>query len=82
MYLMSPLFCEKGEDTIQGRTLYKGGHYLRKYGIYYWGGFEVDPNISFRHVWLCCELTCSASYLWCNDLIGKISTSYTPTMTF
>ena len=27
MYLMSPLFCEKGE------TLFKGGHYLRKYGI-------------------------------------------------
>ena len=34
MYLMSPLFCEKGGDTIQGRTLYKGGHYLRKYGTY------------------------------------------------
>ena len=24
----------KRGDTIQGRTLYKGGHYLRKYGIY------------------------------------------------
>ena len=23
----------KKGDTIQGRTLYKGGHYLRKYGI-------------------------------------------------
>ena len=23
-----------GGDIIQGRTLYKGGHYLRKYGIY------------------------------------------------
>ena len=34
MYLMSPLFCEKGGDTIQGRTLYKGGHYLRRYGMY------------------------------------------------
>ena len=35
MYLMSPLFCEKRGDTILGRTLYKGGHYLRKYGISY-----------------------------------------------
>ena len=26
MYLMPPLFCEKG------KTLYKGGHYVRKYG--------------------------------------------------
>ena len=26
MYLISPLFCEKGW------TLFKGGHYLRKYG--------------------------------------------------
>ena len=26
-YLISPLFCEKGG------TLYKEGHYLRKYGI-------------------------------------------------
>ena len=34
-YLMSPLFCEDGGDTIQGRTLYKGGHYLRKYGMYF-----------------------------------------------
>ena len=24
----------KRGDTIQGRTLYKGGHYLRKYGMY------------------------------------------------
>jgi hypothetical protein len=24
----------KKGDTIQGRTLYKGGHYLRKYGSY------------------------------------------------
>ena len=29
---MSPLFCEIRKDIIQGRTLYKGGHYLRKYG--------------------------------------------------
>ena len=29
MYLMSPLFCEKGG------ILFKGGHYLKKYGMYY-----------------------------------------------
>ena len=27
-----PIFWKRG-DIIQGRTLYKGGHYLRKYGI-------------------------------------------------
>ena len=31
MYLMSPLFCEKGGDTIQGRTLFKEIRYLWKY---------------------------------------------------
>ena len=31
MYVLS--FFKKG-DTIQGGTLFKGGHYLRKYGIY------------------------------------------------
>ena len=31
MYLMSPLFCEKGG------TLFKGGHYLRKYGMWFRG---------------------------------------------
>ena len=51
MYLMSPLFCEKGvilfKDcycscpcTIQGRTLYKGGHYLRKYGSQSWTWYD------------------------------------------
>ena len=28
-----PIFWKR-EDTIQGRTLFKGGHYLRKYCIY------------------------------------------------
>ena len=28
-----PILWKRG-DTIQGRTLYKGGHYLRKYGIW------------------------------------------------
>ena len=31
MYVLS--FFKKG-DTIQGGTLFKGGHYLRKYGKY------------------------------------------------
>ena len=26
---------EKSGDIIQGKTLYKGGHYSRKYGMYY-----------------------------------------------
>ena len=28
------IFWEKTGDSIQGRTLYKGGHYSRKYGIF------------------------------------------------
>ena len=31
-YVLS--FLKKG-DTIQGGTLFKGGHYLRKYGTYF-----------------------------------------------
>ena len=34
-YVLS--FVKKG-DTIQEGTLFKGGHYLRKYGIY----FEIE----------------------------------------
>ena len=34
-------FLKKG-DTIQGGTLFKGGHYLRKYGVY---------NLRFYQVW-------------------------------
>ena len=29
-----PILWKRG-DTIQGRTLYKGGHYLRKYGSFF-----------------------------------------------
>ena len=35
MYVLS--FFKKG-DTIQGGTLFKGGHYLRKYGTYFFSG--------------------------------------------
>ena len=38
MYLMSPLFCEKGG------TLYKGGHYLRKYGMQTWFDAQLDQE--------------------------------------
>ena len=34
---------EKSGDIIQGRTLYKGGHYSRKHGIYF---FSVTNNFS------------------------------------
>ena len=33
MFLFYVLSFFKKGDTIQGGTLYKGGHYLRKYGI-------------------------------------------------
>ena len=34
MFLFYVLSFFKSGDTIQGGTLYKGGHYLRKYGMY------------------------------------------------
>ena len=33
MFLFYVLGFFKNGDTIQGGTLFKGGHYLRKYGI-------------------------------------------------
>ena len=42
LYVLS--FFKKG-DTIQGGTLFKGGHYLRKYGIFYIH-FVVSPTDS------------------------------------
>ena len=36
-----PILWKRG-DTIQGRTLYKGGHYLRKYGMY------TEKNLLFK----------------------------------
>ena len=35
MFLFYVLSFFKKGDTIQGGTLFKGGHYLRKYGIYF-----------------------------------------------
>ena len=35
MFLFYVLRFFKKGDTIQGGTLFKGGHYLRKYGIGY-----------------------------------------------
>ena len=42
-----PNFFKKG-DIIQGGTLFKGGHYLRKYGIY---RLIVDYRYSLDTVW-------------------------------
>ena len=44
----------KKEDTIQGGTLFKGGHYLRKYGIH---GF-LNKNEEIR------ELFKGQNYFW------------------
>ena len=52
-YVLS--FFKKG-DTIQGGTLFKGGHYLRKYGITYHPKgcprrtFANDPVFVFCHI--------------------------------
>ena len=35
MFLLYVLSSFKKGDTIQGGTLFKGGHYLRKCGIYF-----------------------------------------------
>ena len=46
-----PPILRKRGDTIQGRTLYKGGHYLRKYGIWDFQGFENSKkNISVKTI--------------------------------
>ena len=46
MFLFNvPTFFKKG-DIIQGGTLFKGGHYLRKYGMYF-----IDEKKTFIH-WL------------------------------
>ena len=37
MFLFYVLSFFKKEDTIQGGTLFKGGHYLSKYGIQNFG---------------------------------------------
>ena len=41
-YVLS--FFKKGE-VIQGGTLYKGGHYLRKYGMQTWFDAQLDQKI-------------------------------------
>ena len=37
MFLFYVLSFFKNGDTIQGETLFKGGNYLRKYGMYLFG---------------------------------------------
>ena len=32
-YIRSKVTVHKGAETIQGRKLFKGGNYMRKYGI-------------------------------------------------
>ena len=33
-YIRSKVTVHKGAETIQGRKLFKGGNYMRKYGMY------------------------------------------------
>ena len=47
MFLFYVLSFFKNGDTIQGGTLYKGGHYLRKYGIYIVLNFD-QKMLSFK----------------------------------
>ena len=46
MFLSYVLSFFKKEDTIQRGTLFKGGDYLRKYGMYisWWLDFDVYFN--------------------------------------
>ena len=46
MFLFYVLIFFKKGDTIQGGTLFKGGHYLRKYGIHLY----ISPCIDIRKV--------------------------------
>ena len=38
----------KKGDTIQGRTLYKGGHYLRKYGSWEKRGDSIQGRTLYK----------------------------------
>ena len=49
MFLFYVLNSFKKGDTIQGVTLFKGGHYLRKYGMYVFKNykmFEIEKILS------------------------------------
>ena len=41
---------EERADIIQGRTLYKGGHYSRKYGISFHGTAEGCTNFEILYL--------------------------------
>ena len=58
MFLFYALGFFKKGDTIQGGTLFKGGHYLRKYGnhiqwIYWAKGLAIIWTISYPNRPLC-----------------------------
>ena len=57
----------KKGDTIQGRTLYKGGHYLRKYGRYYFGFYTIEYYKN---------KTCLFSYQFCHILFYTGNVTY------
>ena len=46
-YISPRVTVHKGAETIQGRKLFKGGNYMRKYGIYYVWYLESNCFCSF-----------------------------------
>ena len=49
MFLFYVLSFFKKGDNIQGGTLFKGGHYLRKYGIYLnWPEIALSLPLKFE----------------------------------
>ena len=41
-YIRPKVTVHKGAETIQGRKLFKGGNYMRKYGIYWLDGIILS----------------------------------------
>ena len=46
-YIRQKVTVHKGAETIQGRKLFKGGNYMRKYGIYSYLNSRIE-EFDFR----------------------------------
>ena len=50
-YIRPKVTVHKGAETIQGRKLFKGGNYMRKYGISYLGLLFITTEIALYIYW-------------------------------
>ena len=56
MFIFYVLSVFKKRDTIQGGTLFKGGHYLRKYGkLQYFQEISMQLDLVFDPIFTLCN---------------------------